>query len=297
MSIVDTLNNKSLVEYIESVEHLQIEPFGDGTYRCICPLHEGAENPTSFTVFDDSNYLCFSCGSNGRLIDYVMDKNDLSFKEAIEKLAEEYGYDLKRDVKYKTQIQLSDEINRGMIEFEKHIDKCYKYVSNSRGISDEMIKKYHIGYWEKGNAVVIPQFNMYGLPVGFLYRFLDSDAKSKYKNSKNTELYVKGEHLFNLNNIRKTLKDKKCLYLCEGAFDSIACMQMGYPSLAYFGISLTKNHVNLIKEVTQRVDCLDIILVPDNDNKASKFISKARDLFNKIYPNANLLVADIGDLV
>ena len=296
MSIIDTLNNKSLVEYLESVEHLDIEPFGDGTHRCVCPIHEQATNPTSFTVFDDSNYICFSCGSSGKLIDFVMDKYDISFQEAIEKLADIYGYDLRKDTKYKTQMQLSDEIKNGMITFEKDVNKCYSYLSNTRGLSDDIIKRFHIGYWERGNAVVIPQFNMYGLPVGFLYRFLDADAKSKYKNSKNTELYIKGEHLFAMNMIRKMLKDKKVLYLCEGAFDAMSCIQMGYPSLAYFGISITKNHVNLIKEVTQRIEGIDIVLVPDNDGKADKFIPKARDLFNSIYPSANVLVADLGEL-
>lgn len=293
MSIIETLNSKSILEYIDGkYKDINLESYGDGTYRSVCPLHDGAKNPSSFAIFDENNFYCFSCGSGGKLIDFVMEKEGYSFQQAITTLAKDFGYNLKQDEKYQKQMKISDEVERGIKEFEGHLGEAYDYLSKERGLSDEVIKQYHLGYWEKGNAITIPQYNIHGLPVGFLYRFLDSTPK--YKNSNNNELYVKGSHLFNSNNVRKLAKRNRRLFVCEGAFDAMSMYQLGEACVAYFGISVTRNHVSLIKDLTERIEGIDIILVPDNDGKANKFVVRARELFRQIYPQANVLVADLG---
>lgn len=70
-NVVDVLQRKSLVEYIpEAVQT------GDGTYRCPCPIHHG-NNPTSFAIFPNNRYYCFSCGSHGDIIKFVMERDEV----------------------------------------------------------------------------------------------------------------------------------------------------------------------------------------------------------------------------
>ena len=51
----------------------------------------------------------------------------------------------------------------------------------------------------------------------------------------------------------------------------------------------------LIKNLVQHLQGVQIILVPDNDGKACKWVSRGRDLFQKYFPDANVKVTVIED--
>jgi DNA primase len=56
----------------------------------LCPFHN--EKGPSFTVNDDKGfYHCFGCGAHGDMFDFVMQKLNLPFREAVELLAGQAG--------------------------------------------------------------------------------------------------------------------------------------------------------------------------------------------------------------
>ncbi|MGE4574510.1 CHC2 zinc finger domain-containing protein [Parachlamydia sp.] len=57
----------------------------------LCPFHEDS-SAGSFKIHEDSGaYICFSCGvKGGDIIDFLQKKCHLSFKEAVEKLKDEW---------------------------------------------------------------------------------------------------------------------------------------------------------------------------------------------------------------
>lgn len=62
-------------------------------YWGLCPFHQ--EKTPSFTVNPDKNmFYCFGCHSGGNIFSYVMKKEGLDFKEALEKLAALAGVEL-----------------------------------------------------------------------------------------------------------------------------------------------------------------------------------------------------------
>ena len=62
----------------------------------LCPFHN--EKTPSFTVNEDKGfYHCFGCGAHGSAIDFVMQTENLSFPEAVEKLALEAGLEVPRE--------------------------------------------------------------------------------------------------------------------------------------------------------------------------------------------------------
>lgn len=285
ISIIDVIRNKDLREYIP-----ELSRFSDGTYRCACPIHKG-DNPTSFAVFPNNRFYCFACNESGDIIKFVMEQENLTFYEAVDKLADAFGIDTRSDETYKKQIGLSEQNERFIASCVTEVDKVRDYLTKKRGFTDEVISEYKIGYNDKLKAVVIPMFNLYNQPVAFLYRFFDKTPK--YKNSKNNELFTKGEFLYNMPNAEKILRKTKRLYLVEGAFDCMSAYQQGEAAVAYCGITFTKNHVRLIREMTERIDGIQIILVPDNDGKAINKVSRARDLFRTHYSSAEIRVATL----
>ena len=63
---------------------------GAGQFKGLCPFHK--EKTPSFTVNDVKGfYYCFGCHAHGDVITFEQQTNNLSFAEAVEKLANEAG--------------------------------------------------------------------------------------------------------------------------------------------------------------------------------------------------------------
>lgn len=56
--------------------------------RCPCPIHGGKDDNMSY---NSSQYHCFVCGAGGDVIDFVMRLFNLSFVDAVAKLAVDFG--------------------------------------------------------------------------------------------------------------------------------------------------------------------------------------------------------------
>lgn len=288
MSIVDILRSKDLVDYIEELE-LQT----DGSYRCVCPLHSGAKNPTSFTVFPESNtWRCWSCDESGDIIGFVMAQHQCSFSEAIERLCDHYNLNVSKDQSYVKQQSIAEKNEAACKSYQAKLPTVVEYL-RKRGFTDETIATYRFGWSSKLSALTLPLVDRYGRIVSFTYRFFEGD--SKYKHGRNNELFDKSTYWFNLVNARKLIKRKGRVWLVEGHLDAASAFQQGEPALAYLGIILSKEQLLSLKVLLQHLENIEVILVPDNDGKAAEKIPKVRQMFLKHWPTANLRVALMGE--
>ena len=75
-------------------EHLQLRNAGGGSLKGLCPFHE--EKTPSFNVTPARGlYFCFSCQQGGDVISFVQKIDNLSFTDAVERLAARAGIDLR----------------------------------------------------------------------------------------------------------------------------------------------------------------------------------------------------------
>ena len=59
-------------------------------YIALCPFHK--EKTPSFNVSDDKGFFhCFGCGKNGDIFTYVMEMENVTFVDALKKLADQAG--------------------------------------------------------------------------------------------------------------------------------------------------------------------------------------------------------------
>jgi DNA primase len=81
---------KSRVDIVRVVgESVLLSRSGPNRYLGLCPFHE--EKTPSFNVHGlHQFYKCFSCGAGGDVIKFVMEKEGVSFHEALKSLAERY---------------------------------------------------------------------------------------------------------------------------------------------------------------------------------------------------------------
>lgn len=121
----------------------------------LCPFH--SEKGPSFTVDDEKQlFHCFGCGIGGDVFTLVMEKENLSFPEALKFLAQKYNIPLPQERKFSTQRLKSKEklfkINENALAFfKKNLfntqegKKALDYLKK-RKISEEVIQKLKMGY-------------------------------------------------------------------------------------------------------------------------------------------------------
>lgn len=98
-------------------------------------------------------------------------------------------------------------------------DTALDYLRKERGLTDETIKHFQLGYDSEKHAIAIPIFKNNEL-INIKYRFLEPD-KMKYTSERGAETW-----LYNEEGIQIGLQ-KRGVLIVEGEFDLMACWQSG----------------------------------------------------------------------
>lgn len=266
-------------------------------YSGRCPFHN--EKTPSFTVSSEKQiYKCFGCGEAGNVFSFVMKTRNATFPEAVKILADRVGIALEEEEqdnskakareKYKKMYDINIQAGRYFYTNLKRNKKPYEYLK-TRGISDETIKKFGLGYalegWqnlrtflkqrgfsdgeilelgltsqnEKGNIydrfrnrIIFPVFDVSNRVIGFGGRVLD-DSKPKYLNSPETPIFHKGTNLYGLNLAIKQ-NNERAIIMVEGYMDVISLFQGGVTNVvATLGTALTEAQCKLLKRYVDTV--------------------------------------------
>jgi hypothetical protein len=124
---------KNRLDTIQVFEYYGLQPNIKG-FIC-CPFHN--EKTPSFKVYKgNGGYHCFGCGEHGGVIDFVMKYFDLSFKEAITKLNNDFCLGLLIGEKFdrRKQIDLARKSFNARREREKQQNE-YNRLKNAREIA------------------------------------------------------------------------------------------------------------------------------------------------------------------
>ena len=118
-------------------------------YKGVCPFHN--EKTPSFIVSETKQiFTCFGCGATGDVLAFVKRYYNLDFRGAVEMLAREYGISLEGAFRGNKDKEELYEINRQAARFfyralRERSNPGYTYMK-SRGISEEILNKFGIGY-------------------------------------------------------------------------------------------------------------------------------------------------------
>jgi DNA primase len=99
------------------------------------------------------------------------------------------------------------------------------------------------------DRIIFPITDMRGKVISFGGRALDPEAKAKYLNGPETELFNKGHVLYGLYDARKILgagDAEAPLVVVEGYMDVIACQRAGVAAVAGMGTALTEDQMALM---------------------------------------------------
>jgi len=288
---------KSSIDIVDVIgNYLELKKAG-ANYKANCPFH--GEKTPSFVVSPSKQiFHCFGCGVGGDAIKFVMDYEKLSYPETIEKLASSFNFSLRYtqgNDSYSDIKRVLESISVWYTKSLEHSVSAKEYLV-SRGISQNSIEKFGIGYVsdsksvinflnsthlplpkaveagilaqdDNGNLyarlidrVIFPIYSPSGAIVGFGGRTM-SNHPAKYINSPQTKLFNKSRLLYGYNLAKDTIYKTKQIIVCEGYLDVIMLHQAGFSSaVATLGTALTSEHLPLLRKGEPK-----IILAYDGD--------------------------------
>ena len=86
-------NSTDIVNVISS--YINLIPKGKNFFG-VCPFHDD-NNPSLSVSKEKQIYRCFSCGASGNVFKFIMDYENIGFKEAVKKCADIAGIPLTID--------------------------------------------------------------------------------------------------------------------------------------------------------------------------------------------------------
>ncbi len=155
MSVIDDI--KSRLDIVEVIENSGVQLRRAGrSFVGFCPFHQNTKTP-AFTVFPDTqSFYCFGCQAAGSVFDYIMRKDGLEFKDALQHLAQRTGVELKPRTQEEQQI---DQQRTRLLEITSITARYFAYLLQQhtrgqpgrdylaqRGINTETIEAFQLGY-------------------------------------------------------------------------------------------------------------------------------------------------------
>jgi len=311
--IEEVQSRTDIVEIISS--YIPLKRTGRN-FKALCPFH--GEKTASFIVSPQKQiFHCFGCGQGGGVLQFIMQMEKINFPEAIEMLAKRLGmpipYEKTKNQKDKNFFyEVTDKATSYFHENLLHQENAKHLLSylEKRGIGNETIKKFKIGYAPANNAllgymrklgftlealekaalitsgrrgfsdlfrdrITFPIFDVRSRTIGFGARaYKDMPNSPKYINSLENILYSKRENLFGLNFSKEHISNQKQAIVVEGYLDMITPFMRGIKNIvASLGTALTQEQIRLLKRYTQ-----EVILTYDSDQPGKMATLRSLDL-------------------
>ena len=280
----------------------------------LCPFHGEKTASMSFTDVENL-FHCFGCKMGGDIYKYVQEINNLEFQDAVELVAEKYGFKLtytetsqNNDFKnFQQKINLINEYFKEMMDSEKSI-KAKDYLA-SRKLNELDIKSYDISFIDSNiedfqkycdknkisdfdlkklgfissndnflfkNRIMFPILNFRSETIAYGGRALE-DFGPKYLNSSDSVLYKKNRNLYFTKEFISSVKKKGYVFLVEGYFDVLSLNQLGYSNSASpSGTALTVQQLEAVSRYTNK-----ILLCFDNDEAGLKATERVLEIKNQ----------------
>lgn len=316
----------------------------------VCPFHDDS-NPSMCVSREKQIFTCFSCHATGNVFTFLMDYEHIDFKEALRYLGEKVGLDVsnisvtKKSSKYD---KLYEAYKFSVKYFQNNLSsavgkKAREYLLG-REINEDLIKEFEIGLSLENrddltklllkkeydlstlnriglssdehdiynDRIMFPLYDVFGHVVGFSGRIYKDNGQNKYLNTKETEIFKKGEMLYHYHIAREECRLKKSVIVMEGFMDVIRASSIGVKNtVALMGTALTNQQASLIKRLSNNIIlCLDgdspgvnamlsigeglldkgievkVVVLPDDNDPDSFILKYGKDRFIGLIDNA-----------
>ena len=263
----------------------------------VCPFHDDT-NPSMSVSREKQIYTCFSCHATGNVFTFLMNYEHMEFKDVLKYLGDRVGIDTgsikitKKNTKYD---KLYKAYNLSLKYYQNNLNSSFGKLAKDyllkRKIDEKIIKEFEIGlsldkrddltkllqakeydlvtlnriglssddHDVYSNRIMFPLYDTNGRVVGFSGRIYKDKDQSKYVNTKETDIFKKGELLYHYHIAREECRKSSSVIVMEGFMDVIRASTIGIKNtVALMGTALTNEQINLLKRLSNNIIlCLD----------------------------------------
>ncbi len=172
--IIDKIRDASDIGAIVEKCGISLKKKG-ANYWGLCPFHD--DHKESLCVSPAKQiYKCFSCGCSGNVFSFVMEKENLSYPEAVRWLGNEAKIEVPKEELSAEQKQLNDDREscraaiyaaQSLLEGQLLCNEEARQYLLQRDISDESVKLFGIGY-APGQGFMTRTLKEHGFREAFL---------------------------------------------------------------------------------------------------------------------------------
>ena len=335
---INDIFNAARVEEVIS-DFISLKKAGS-SFKGLSPFSQ--EKTPSFMVSPAKQiWKDFSSGKGGNVVAFLMEHEGFSYPEALKYLGKKYNIEIKEfsntpeeqikfDLRESIYIALnfsSEYYMENLTETDKGKSIGISYL-NSRGFSEESIKKFGLGisFNEKKsftdqalkngyeisilqksgltikegketfdrfkNRIMFPIKSISGRVLGYGARIMSNSSKiAKYINSPESEVYQKSKVLYGLFESKSNIiKEDNCL-LVEGYTDVIQLHQKGIKNVvSSSGTALSSDQIMLLKRLTENVT-----VIFDRDQAGINAALRGIDLILEHGMNVRICKLDEGE--
>ena len=305
-------------------------------WKGLCPFHH--EKSPSFMVNEEKQiYHCFGCAKGGDVFSFVQEMESMEFREVLKILAEKAGVQIeeyKGGQKGDNKKRILDALELATKFYETQLwkgggqEKVLPYL-HGRGINDESIKKFRLGYapagWdnilkflldrgftldeientgllvkkENGSGsydrfrdrIMFPVMDIMGSVVGYSARVApgQDESQAKYINTPESLVYHKSKVLYGLSLAKNEIKQKNYVLLVEGNLDVIASAQAGLGNVV--AVSGTALTIDQVTMLKRYSE--NIAMLFDMDSAGQQAAQKSADLC--LQKGVNVKIVTLSD--
>lgn len=258
---------KDRIDIVELIgESVQLRRAGR-SFRGLCPFHS-EKTPSFFVSSERQTYHCFGCGRGGDLFSFVMEREGMTFPEALAMLADRAGVTLERfDGRPGRSKGVAGAMEAALAFFRRSLtgpegESARKYLDR-RGIGSADAAAFEMGWAPASWDMLRRELEARGIPAGdamaagllagsggrtydrfrgrIIFSIRDIQGRlvafggrlvdgegAKYINSPESELYSKRKTLYLLNAARSSIREKGRSILVEGYMDAIKLHMAGF---------------------------------------------------------------------
>lgn len=299
------------------------------TYKACCPFHN--EKTPSFVVWEQSQqYVCFGCGEKGDLIKFVQKYYNITFPEAVERLATQYGITIEdsygeENAKKDGYYELNRQAARFFYDaFTTKANPGFSYMKK-RGIEPKTLQAFGIGYaddqWQsltefmksKGaEESMLAELSLLSEKNGRYYdRFrgrvmfpifntrdkvigfggrIIGDGEPKYLNSSESLIFRKGYNLYGLNITKGYIQKDNLAIVVEGYMDVVSLYQSGVCNV----VASLGTALTLDQAKLLKRYCSQVVLCYDADNAGINAALRGIDVLRQAGLDVKVLHVDDG---
>lgn len=333
MILKETVEKVKALDIVAIIgDYLQLKRAG-ANWKGLSPW-SGEKTPSLMVSPAKNIFKDFSSGKGGGPIAFIMEKEYLEYPDAIRFLCKKYSIECLETQMTTEEMQHQQHkealyiINAVAQLFYRtnltYLPEAYLYATVQRGLDDNIIEKFQIGFgpnnfaaltnklinegynWQLAvessvlgylpeknklydrfrNRLMFPIRNITGNVVGFGGRALAVGEKiPKYINSTDSAVYNKSEVLYGIFESKRAIVEKNHCFVAEGYLDVVTWHRVGRENIvATGGTALTIEQVKLIKRFTKNVT---IMFDPDTAGRSATM--RGIDLFLSEEMNVKVL--------